>query len=376
MAEELSINHLPESARWLGQRPFTGLCRRLVERISPRYFRGLRALIPQLIRGPGGFVLLWRQAPRYRVLWDNYLYDMKRYVRLSTFSHQLKRKQQLLSRITADSHVLEKGLSFENPKVDFGQAVALRLLGRLENYRQRKFEVHDIQFQSALQALKEYRDFRGREPFSCRSHNEQLVTLLPLLRDSEEPAIREIKRDQYLKSAMGDFSELNRGRCSIRSFAKKSVPIETIQKAIEMAIRSPSVCNRQNSRVHILTSEKSKQAALACHVGSRGFGLFADKILVVCSDLGGFNHIGERNQAYIDGGLFSMTLMYGLQYQGLGCCPLNWSAPKERDLALREAISLPDEHSVIMLLAVGYLPDSLKTPRAARLTPEQITRIV
>lgn len=166
--------------------------------------------------------------------------------------------------------------------------------------------------------------------------------------------------------ARGDFASLARSRHSIRHFSDAPVDPALIQRAIEIAQKTPSVCNRQSWRVYCVREPDLKQRVAQLQGGNRGFGEQIDTLLIIASDLHSFFAINERNQAYVDGGLFSMSLMYALHYQGLGTCALNWSADVRKDRRLKKVAGIPDCMNIIMLMAVGQLPDTLRVARSVR----------
>jgi hypothetical protein len=98
----------------------------------------------------------------------------------------------------------------------------------------------------------------------------------------------------------------------------------------------------------------------------KGFAEQIDKLLVITNKLTGFWDSGERNQCWIDGGMFSMSLILGLHAKGLGTCCLNWSKTAVVDRVMRKLLGLPDSEVIIMLLAVGHIPDSLNVAYSSR----------
>ena len=48
-------------------------------------------------------------------------------------------------------------------------------------------------------------------------------------------------------------------RHSVREFAETPVTVEEIMNAVRVAMRTPSVCNRQPTRVHIITDAELNQ---------------------------------------------------------------------------------------------------------------------
>src|SRR3546814_20513526 len=87
-------------------------------------------------------------------------------------------------------------------------------------------------------------------------------------------------------------------------------------EAVELALHSPSVCNRQASYVYCLQSREIIDRALSLQNGNRGFGHEIPCLLILCTDLSAFDTAGERYQHWIDGGMFSMSLVWALHALG------------------------------------------------------------
>jgi nitroreductase len=139
-----------------------------------------------------------------------------------------------------------------------------------------------------------------------------------------------------------------------------------VERAVTLAQKSPSVCNRQAWKVHVITAEDEKRKVLDLQNGSRGFGDQANKVLIVTVELGNFLTVGERNQGWVDGGMFAMSLVYALHSLGLGTCCLNWAVRHERDRQLKHEVDISNSESIIMMIAVGHLPDEFPVAQATR----------
>jgi hypothetical protein len=139
-------------------------------------------------------------------------------------------------------------------------------------------------------------------------------------------------------------------------------------------MRTPSVCNRQAWRVYVFTDDEDKRRVLQHQNGNRGFGDRISQLLVVTCDLSAFVTIGERAQAWVDGGMFSMSLVYALHFAGLGTCCLK--APNEirEDRALRRVCGIPDCEVVIMMIAVGHLIEEFAVAQSARRALEEVVQ--
>ena len=163
-----------------------------------------------------------------------------------------------------------------------------------------------------------------------------------------------------------NFDSFAKKRHSVRQFTHEEVSNDVIEHAVRVAQTAPSVCNRQSNRVHVCKRQDRIKEILSCQQGNRGFGHQVPLVFIVTSSLSHFLSIGERNQCWIDGGLFLMTLIYGLQDQGIATCCLNWSVEKERDLELRQIAGIPDSENIVCLLAAGYPPEHCQVACSAR----------
>ena len=124
--------------------------------------------------------------------------------------------------------------------------------------------------------------------------------------------------------------------------------------------------------MYVYLAEEDKKQVLSCQGGNAGFGETVKGVLVVTTDTSRFFSVGERNQCWIDGGLFSMSLVYALHSLGLGSCCLNWSVEKDTDQKLRRITGIPQSEVVIMMIGVGHLPEKLVVARSMRKPLETI----
>ncbi len=263
-----------------------------------------------------------------------------------------------------------------NVRPFFGKDKMVELDRLIQKYRSLRLDEDGIEFKKALSAVKSYLVFHRDYPlpenltYLSERYGNELATA------EVEPSVIDLVGDSIREKAKGDFKDLAFSRFSARQFAQKEVAVELITDSVKIAQRSPSVCNRQSGHVFMVADKQTQNQVLKIQKGSAGFEQEIDKILIVTSSLQSFGAANERNQAYVDGGLFSMSLMYALHYHGLGVCPLNWSADKSQDVALRRLLSLPEDHTVIMLLAVGHLKEHYRVARSPRRLLEDVFTVI
>jgi nitroreductase len=167
------------------------------------------------------------------------------------------------------------------------------------------------------------------------------------------------------------FLDVIHGRRSVREFTAAPVTEEELQRAVEIAMQAPSVCNRQAARVHLISDPKLIQAAVDLQGGFGGYNM-PPKLLLVTCDLTAFLFTTERNQAFIDGGLFMMTLLLGLESVGLGSCSLNTAMGAERENKIRSILGIPENEVFISFVAVGHFDPMILTPRSKRITVDDV----
>ncbi|MEL6928885.1 MAG: nitroreductase family protein [Cyanobacteria bacterium J06600_6] len=309
-------------------------------------------------------------------LFKNYSYDFQRFLSYSATQQPYKTKQRHQGRITAHYHQIEKGLSLQHTRVGFGKEVVRHLVKMLQTYQQ-NYGADELT-QIALDTLFAYYKFNLEAGHDNSELYQQLIALKQI--DSRElgkvGGTISVTKEQIHQAITGDFSEFVQARHSIRQFDTiKTVDPKTIEQAVAMAIQTPSVCNRQTWKVYSYSDREAKKRILAYQNGNRGFGENASQILIVTSDLNYFMTPAERHQCFIDGGMFAMSLVYALHSLCVGTCCLNWSADYKRDLALKAEAQISQAESVIMMIAVGHLPDNFVVASSPRKKLSEILNI-
>lgn len=162
-------------------------------------------------------------------------------------------------------------------------------------------------------------------------------------------------------------------RHSIRHFSPEPVSHSMIQIAVRHAqFGTPSVCNRQPAHVYVLSSAQEKKDILALQNGNKGFGDSASHILIITSDLESFVDVTERNQCWIGGGMFAMSLVYALHAQKIATCTLNWDVLPENDKALHALAKIPPSEVIVMMIAIGHYPLEVQVTCSKRKNEDEI----
>lgn len=306
---------------------------------------------------------------RWARLRSNYRYDRERFVRYASPFRDLDDAEQLLAYIWMLSHALEKSVSMPAPKPGSGQDKFAMLIDALERF----VDGHGVhpELTAAVGAADAYLAFHRGTDIDLSEPEARYRTVRSTIAaaaggGTSPGGTLELTADDVRSRARVELERFFHARHSVRQFGPDPVDRSDIEWAVRMAQRTPSVCNRQSGRVHVFENDELGAKVLACQTGNRGFGHLASHVLVVTSDLRRFLSVGERNQCWVDGGLFAMTLVWALHSRGAGTCFLNWSAEHEQDTRLRQVAGIPDHENVITLIAIGSLPDRFRVASSPR----------
>lgn len=258
-------------------------------------------------------------------------------------------------------HRLEKSLAFKEQKPLSGMDAAEDLVDFLKTNKN-GYSFHEerginvlSQFQKRRQSNKSIDKF-----IEC---NHQYID------DGVIVGAIAMNADTLRRGMLDDPELFFYSRHSVRSFSSKPVDEELLDRAIRLASKTPSVCNRQSWIVYRATDRETINAALRYQNGNRGFGHEVQCLLIIAADLAAFDTPNERYQYWIDGGMYAMSLVYSFHALGVSSCCLNWSQTPKADRQLRRAIGIERNHSVVMLLAVGYPSEELLVCASPRTPP-------
>lgn len=235
---------------------------------------------------------LWLRAAPLRnalLLLRIYYYDYRRYRKY--YATEVARKtgqDELASWILQDKHRIEKGLSLSQVKPNFGEIVLTRLYKNLQTY-QHKYEKDSI-YLWGIGAFVAYKEFHDQRQLPLSTWFLKLYADLPAddLKGVQalEVGIRKHKPGSFNAKEFKTFFE---SRASVRDFDKqKSVPEELLAEIISVAIKTPSVCNRQHWKVHVVSGDL-KTKVLQLQNGNAGFGAEVPQVAIVTSSLKAFS---------------------------------------------------------------------------------------
>ncbi|MBL0918886.1 MAG: nitroreductase family protein [Hydrogenophaga sp.] len=278
------------------------------------------------------------------------LRDAALFLRFNAYSPFVDPSKRAFYKILIEAHTIEKGLSLPNPKPLFGKDKVRFVMAALSRYDIRH---SPVPAHMSLGALQAYANFHARLGVSDPLLDE-IAAYLAAWEDRLPKPWQGGTRDySFNGQPPGDLPQLMASRSSIRTLRPAPLDPDRIVEAISLAQLAPSQCNRQSTRVHTYQDRARIQELLALQGGSRGFADNVGNLFVVSSDICAWGGPGQRNQAYVDGALFAMCLMFACRSMGWGACPLNLAIDHRTESAIRRAGGIPAGERLILMIAFG-----------------------
>lgn len=331
--------------------------------------------IKKLVRTLLGDGLYLGTATRLRAA-RNFYEDFTLYSKHSSLL-KLNDVKQIEARIIMDYHGLEKGMLHEKMKAGFAKDRVERLhkfLKRIEDLRP-----HNSQVSVAYEVMCKYYEIHLRDEidissfFSIGQYEHYREILGERYSENFEGMIC-CPREDFYAFRNAPFKEFARSRKSVRRFTGEVVPNERIIAAVDLALTAPSVCNRQANRVYLIHNKKRIDEALKIQAGFNGFTENVNQLLILTNDRKYYYSIGERNQCFIDGGIFLMNLLYALHYFEIANCSANWAKEIDDDQALSALFGIPESEKVICLIPIGVAEGEIRVTRSKRRHSEEIIK--
>lgn len=274
--------------------------------------------------------------------------------------------QKMQYTISRETHTIEKGMSMRSPRKGFGQQKVTALIEHLNQYCNLYFHKDSSFLEYPLNTIQTYIDYTvksGVDITDIQNHFMALTSRIGAVKIQRKAGIEKVAKKQILENCNKDFESLLYSRHSIRYFKDSPVERNLLEKALKMAQRTPSACNRQAWLTHVYREEKSV-ALIKWQSGSRGFEDEIKTSILVTANLKGFL-AHEVHQAYIDGGLYAMNLINALHSLGLGTIPLSCGFSYKHLKGLAN-FNIPDNEVPILIIGVGNLMDEFNVAISER----------
>ena len=284
-----------------------------------------------------------------------YIEDFSRYWKYSLYDTSSFKKEKIETQMMLIAHSLEKGMSFEVKKKGWGKEKALAL-GMLIRYYIDNYSLSE-EVVNGLNILKNYQI----DEFSNKS--EEVTSLLNKLLleygtsiNAKAAGVKKVSKPNCF-----DKQEIMRffnSRASIRYYSDEPISNDDIEKAMIIAYTTPSACNRQSSKVYSILDRKRISEILDLQYGNQGWADKAAAMFIITGSLSCFGEYYEREQVYIDGGLFAMNFVYGLHLNGIASCFKMFVRDSRLQNKIWEICKIPKNEVPIVIVMAGHYKEA------------------
>lgn len=320
---------------------------------------------------PKSIQLLLRQMYSLPALLHYSMYWFLRDLTQSSITHS---KSSCMAGLLIDSHVLEKGITMPERRMGFGLDKVRNLLIACNNCII-QYGAGSVEVQSTLDDFYEYLMIHKLNGYHLPEDIEiEIRNIIKYRKSKSERVNLHITRKQLFPTC-SSFEEFAHSRRTCRYFCADTIDTEVVKHCIDVAMTAPSACNRQSTRVKIIASDDLKEFVLNLQNGNRGFGRTADKVLLITSIQSAWD-MKHRMTACVDGGIFTMNLLYALHASHIAACTLNAHFSPAQWKQIQQRLNIDKAEFPIVLIAIGNAPEELMIARSSRLKTEDIYTIL
>jgi nitroreductase len=276
-------------------------------------------------------------------------------------------KENLEAKIIMHYHSLEKGLSSINFREGFGKTAYTELINTMFEYKNKGFDLNSMAFQSGLSVLNEYIIIHKNTKIDTDEIKKLLNNLFVGKLDNTG-GVYVLSNESFINNGQKKFKDLANSRYSVRDYSIEAVDIELINEALKISEKTPSVCNRQPWFSYVIRNKETIKSILEIQNGFKCHGNNIDTLILITSNNNFLSSFNERNQGFVDAGMYSMTLIYSLHSLGAATCALNAMFSFSNDRKIRRLLKIPNNQNLIMFIAVGNYLESFKVPKSSRET--------
>lgn len=297
-------------------------------------------------------------------------------------NHQLQKLENsklnhMAAELIRNTHSIEKGLSIENPRLGFGYKKQSEMMNEIRILSQSDSLYHREACEMAVCAMKEYLEYHSKKGYSddfCEKLDMFLKEHQSLIPNEKMGGTMCLNK-QELNFDVPEIEKFFNTRHSVRDFAKTEVNMDALKKAIELAQRAPSACNRQGVRVYVLDKSKSEHL-LEQFSGIGGFAEAIDKFVFITGKTSAYR-MEEDNQYIVSASMYAAYLTLTLHLYGFGACAIQrtviWNNEWEKN---RKVFGIPEDEQLICALAVGNLKDTCVVPLSHRMKNDEMIRFL
>lgn len=324
----------------------------------------IKSIVPQ-------FFLNWYHDVHLKyIINHDFKLDKEKYEKYATFDDLAANESNMQATLIFHAHAIEKGLSHANFRPNFGKKALSGIKLNLDKFVEENYDQNSFAYKNAVSVLKAYK-LRHQQ---AKIETPYFDALFPEKLYINAENIAGAKEEQKKDFNEVPFSELVNLRKSVREFSEETVDLEIVKSCVAQAITTPSVCNRQPWKVYLTDNKDKIKKILQLQGGFKGYEL-PPVLSFITTSVHNFRGPGERNEGYIDGGLFLMNFLYALTDKKLATCTLNAMQSTDKLAKICSLLDVPDAELPIAFVIIGHYPERYKLAASARKPLNEVCRV-
>ena len=293
-----------------------------------------------------------------------YIKDMNFY--LKNFINSKKDFKKIGYDMELEVHKLEKGMI--NKKIrPFGREKVKKILDLINEYDKLDIEP-SFEYNLACSILEEYKkiyeknnwieaiEYKTVSDFINQHHKFKKLDCGASL----------IKFKNLENKYLINYYDFVLSRHSIRNYAKKEIPKEILDECVQTALLSPSACNRQMCKIYYVKKLDNINLIKKYAKGLSSFNLDNANYFVVTFDVSAFYFLSERNQGWLNAGLFSMNFVNALHSKGIGSCFIQFDNNFKEEKIIKENLKISKSERIAVIIVCGYYLSDDIVPTSCR----------
>ena len=275
-------------------------------------------------------------------------------------------------KIILDEHALEKGMTSKNPRF-FGIQKVNNIMKYIMLYENENYE-KDFAYNLGISILKEYCKYYEDHNWINRDEYLKVKEFINKRSTNIVAGSYLINKETFINDSKIDYDKFLSSRHSFREFDKKRISSEDMKKAVSMAMKTPTACNRQMCKIYFINSKDKCAELFKYSHGLTGFNNDTVNMIIVTYDISSLCFAEEIQQGMFNAGLFSMNLVNALHSLGIGSCFLEYSNSIKEEAEEKELLNIPINEKIAVVLAAGYYPEVSRIPYSTRKPIDEIYR--
>lgn len=304
---------------------------------------------------------------------NDYSKDKKFFIKTYMYSNPIT-KEKLEYDMLFEIHKLEKGFAVNKNLRPFGVDKIKRIIRDIDEYEKHNYE-SGFSYNLAYSSLLEYKKFYEEHEWTERDEYKIVVDFIKNKDINYIPVgAFDYKKEDFIKDALIDYDKFISTRRSIRNFSDKELVKNDIRKAVSMAIKTPTACNRQMCKIYYINSKNGKYTVEKYAQGLGLFDLSNANYFIITFDVSANYFVGERNQGWFNAGLVTMNFVNALHSLGIGSCCIQFGNNFKEEQEFKKLLNIPNNERIGVIVTAGYYDEVSRIPYSTRKPIDEIYR--